>query len=167
MNMRIGNGYDVHRLEAGRPLIIGGVPIPWSMGLAGHSDADVLLHALCDAMLGAAALGDIGQHFPPTDEAWRGADSREFVRAVNRLVGQSGWQVGNLDATIVAEKPKMAPHIDAMRDCIAADLAVHRDSVSIKATTTEGLGFCGREEGIAAWVSVLLYRRGNLSVDTS
>ena len=156
MTVRIGNGFDVHRLVADRPLILGGVEIPSDHGLAGHSDADVLLHALCDAMLGALALGDIGRHFPPSDETWRGADSREFLRRVNDMIQQQGWQVGNLDATIVAERPKMSPHIEAMRDCIAADLRIHRDVVSIKATTTEGLGFTGREEGIAAWVNVLL-----------
>ena len=156
MTVRIGNGFDVHRLVADRPLILGGVEVPSDHGLAGHSDADVLLHALCDAMLGALALGDIGRHFPPSDETWRGADSREFLRRVNDMIHQQGWQVGNLDATIVAERPKMAPHIEAMRDCIAADLRIHRDVVSIKATTTEGLGFTGREEGIAAWVNVLL-----------
>ncbi len=156
MKIRIGNGYDVHRLVTGRPLIIGGVTIPWEKGLDGHSDADVLLHALCDALLGAAALGDIGRHFPPSDEAWRGADSRAFVVAVGDMLQVRGWEVSNVDATIVAEKPKMAPHIDSMRKHIAADLGIDRDAVSVKATTTEGLGFCGREEGIAAWVNVLI-----------
>lgn len=156
MNFRIGNGYDVHRLVPGRPLIIGGVRIPWEKGLEGHSDADVLLHALCDALLGAAALGDIGHHFPPSEDVWRGADSRRFLARTTELLRDEGWRVQNLDATIVAERPRMAPHIGAMRGIISEDLGIDISAVNIKATTTEGLGFCGREEGIAAWVSVLI-----------
>ena len=156
MNFRIGNGYDVHRLVSGRPLIIGGVRIPWEKGLEGHSDADVLLHALCDALLGAAALGDIGHHFPPSEDAWRGADSRRFLTRTAELLRDEGWRVQNMDATIVAERPKMAPYISAMRGVISEDLGIDISAVNIKATTTEGLGFCGREEGIAAWVSVLI-----------
>lgn len=154
--MRIGQGYDVHAFTEGNSLRIGGVDIPHSRGIAAHSDGDVLLHAICDAMLGAAALGDIGQHFPDSDEQWRGADSTHLLDAVNALVEQSGWQLGNLDATLVAEKPKFAPHLWAMRERISEVLGVDIDQVSIKATTTEKLGFTGREEGIAALAVVLL-----------
>ena len=156
MTYRIGNGYDVHRLVPGRPLIIGGVRIPWEKGLDGHSDADVLLHAICDALLGASALGDIGRHFPPSEATWRDADSRQFLVHTTGLLRDEGWKVSNMDATIVAERPRMAPYIDAMRDVISRDLGIGTGDVSIKATTTEGLGFCGREEGIAAWVTVLI-----------
>ena len=154
--MRIGQGFDVHALVPGRKLIIGGVDIPNEKGLDGHSDADVLLHALCDALLGAAAMGDIGGHFPDTDARYKNADSRKLLREVNALVQETGYRVVNLDATIIAQAPKMAPHIPEMVNNIAADLGVSRGQVNIKATTTEGLGFAGRAEGIAAAVIVLL-----------
>lgn len=158
MTMRIGTGYDVHALVAGRPLVIGGVTIAHPRGLAGHSDADVLLHAIADALLGALALGDLGAHFPDTDPRYKGADSRALLRHVAALIQHLGWQVGNLDATVIAQAPRLAPHVDAMRDHIAADLGVDRAQVSVKATTTERLGFAGREEGIAAEAVVLLQR---------
>ena len=158
MTIRVGNGYDVHRLVAGRPLILGGITIPWERGLDGHSDADVLLHAICDALLGAAALGDIGQHFPPGDEIWRGADSREFIRHVRDLLAEDGWRIENVDSTIIAQQPKLAPYIESMRGVIAADLGVTGDAIGVKATTTERLGFCGREEGIAALAMALIAR---------
>jgi 2-C-methyl-D-erythritol 2,4-cyclodiphosphate synthase len=154
--MRIGNGFDVHRLVEGRKCIICGVEIPHNLGLLGHSDADVALHALADALLGAAALGDIGKHFPDTDSRYKGADSRVLLREVVRLIGERGYQVGNVDVTIIAQVPKMAPHIEAMRANVAADLGVDIDCVSVKATTTERLGFTGRAEGIAAQASALL-----------
>jgi 2-C-methyl-D-erythritol 2,4-cyclodiphosphate synthase len=154
--MRIGHGYDVHRFGEGDWIILGGVRIAHRQGLIAHSDGDVLLHALTDALLGAAGLGDIGQHFPDTDERFRGADSRELLREALVLVQGKGWRVGNMDATIVAQAPKMAPHIPAMADIIASDLQVDPDQVNIKATTTEQLGFVGREEGIAAHAVVLL-----------
>ncbi len=155
---RVGTGFDVHQLVAGRALIIGGVTIPYERGLLGHSDADVLLHAIADALLGAAALGDIGKHFPDTDPAHSGADSRVLLRIVVKRVLESGWCVGNIDATIIAQAPKMAPHIAQMRSLIAADCGVELDCISVKATTTEQLGFAGRGEGIAAQVSALLMR---------
>jgi 2-C-methyl-D-erythritol 2,4-cyclodiphosphate synthase len=148
--MRIGQGFDVHRLVAGRKLVIGGVEIAYDRGLAGHSDADVLLHAICDALLGAAGQGDIGRHFPDTDERFRGIDSRELLRHVAKLLAERGRRVVNIDATIVAEAPRMAPHIPRMVDNIAADLGVPATHVNVKATTTEKLGFTGRGEGIAA-----------------
>ncbi len=154
--MRIGQGFDVHALVPGRKLIIGGVEIPNDRGLDGHSDADVLLHALCDALLGAAAMGDIGGHFPDTDTRYRGADSRVLLREVDALVQEAGYRIVNIDATIIAQAPKMAPHIPAMVNNIAADLGLARGQVNIKATTTEGLGFAGRAEGIAAQAVVLL-----------
>jgi 2-C-methyl-D-erythritol 2,4-cyclodiphosphate synthase/2-C-methyl-D-erythritol 4-phosphate cytidylyltransferase len=154
--VRIGNGYDVHAFEAGDHIIVGGVKIAHSMGLKAHSDGDVLLHALCDAMLGALALGDIGKHFPDTDEKWKGADSRKLLRGVLDLVNAKGYRLGNADTTIVAQKPKMAPYIDAMCKIIAMDLQVDQSLVSVKATTSEKLGFTGREEGIASYASVLL-----------
>ena len=157
--MRIGQGFDVHALVAGRKLIIGGVHIPFERGLAGHSDADVLLHALCDALIGAAALGDIGRHFPDTDPRYQGIDSRELVRAVVRLLSEHNYVVGNVDATIIAQAPKMAPHIAVMRANIAADLNVTEDCVNIKAKTAERLGFVGRGEGIVAEAVVLLVPR--------
>ena len=156
MKIRVGNGFDVHRLVADRPLVLGGVTIPWDRGLEGHSDADVLLHAVCDALLGAAALGDIGKHFPPEDDTWKDADSRDFVRHVRALLEQAGWRVENVDVTIIAQQPRLAPYIDAMRGLLAADLEVAREAVSVKATTTERLGFCGREEGIAAQATALI-----------
>jgi 2-C-methyl-D-erythritol 2,4-cyclodiphosphate synthase len=157
--MRIGQGFDVHALVAGRPLILGGVAIPYEKGLAGHSDADVLLHALCDALLGAAALGDIGRHFPDTDPAYRGADSRWLLREVAALLEKNHFHVLNVDTTIVAQAPKMAPHIPAMIANIAADLAIARERVNVKAKTTEKLGFAGRGEGIAAEAIALVESR--------
>jgi len=157
--MRIGQGFDVHALVAGRKLIIGGVNIPFDRGLAGHSDADVLLHALCDALLGAAGLGDIGRHFPDTDPRYKGIDSRELVRAVAQLLHERDYVIGNVDATIIAQAPKMAPHIPAMRANIAADLNVTEDCVNIKAKTAERLGLVGRGEGIVAEAVVLLAPR--------
>lgn len=154
--MRIGEGFDVHALVEGRPLIIGGVTIPFDKGLAGHSDADVLLHAICDALLGAAALGDIGQHFADSDEKYAGADSRALLREVGSMLAKSGYSIGNIDSTIIAQEPKMAPYIQNMVANIAADLRIGPDSVSIKAKTTERLGFTGRGEGIAAQAIALL-----------
>lgn len=156
--MRIGHGYDVHRFGEGDFITLGGVRIPHRFGLIAHSDGDVLLHALSDALLGAAALGDIGKHFPDTDPAFKGADSRALLRHVRALVNAKGWKVSNVDATIVAQTPKMAAHIDGMRAFIAADLEVELDQVNVKATTTEKLGFTGREEGIAVHAVSLLVR---------
>ncbi len=148
--MRVGQGFDVHALVAGRKLVIGGVEIAHDKGLLGHSDADVLLHAICDALLGAAALGDIGKHFPDTDARYQGIDSRQLLRHVAHLLTGRGYRVVNVDATIIAQAPRMAPHIPAMVAHIASDLGLDPDSVNVKATTTEGLGFTGRGEGIAA-----------------
>ena len=148
--MRIGQGMDVHPLVAGRKLVVGGVEIPHDKGLLGHSDADVLLHAICDAMLGAAALGDIGKHFPDSDARYKGIDSRDLLRHCANLLRDLGLRVVNVDATILAEAPRMAPHIPTMVENIAADLAVPKNAVNVKATTTEKLGFIGRGEGIAA-----------------
>ncbi|HEY3300223.1 MAG TPA: 2-C-methyl-D-erythritol 2,4-cyclodiphosphate synthase [Methylophilaceae bacterium] len=148
--IRIGQGFDVHQLVVGRKCIIGGVEIPYEKGLEGHSDADVLLHAICDALLGAAALGDIGKHFPPTDTRYKGIDSRELLRHVCQLLREKGYQVGNVDATVIAEAPRLRPYVDTMRENIAQDLAVGVDAINVKATTTEKLGFTGRGEGIAA-----------------
>lgn len=149
--MRIGFGYDVHRLVEGRPLVLGGVTVPHDLGLLGHSDADVLLHAISDALLGAAALGDIGSHFPDTDEAWRGADSLELLRAVETRVREAGYRTGNVDATVVLERPKLRPHVEAMRLNVAEALEVERGAVSVKATTSERMGFVGTSEGAAAY----------------
>ncbi|MGM0984623.1 MAG: 2-C-methyl-D-erythritol 2,4-cyclodiphosphate synthase [Pseudomonadota bacterium] len=157
--MRIGHGFDVHRFGEGDHLMIGGVAIPFDRGFVAHSDGDVLLHAICDALLGACALGDIGRHFPDTDPAWAGADSRALLRHVIGLVDGAGYRVGNLDATLIAQAPKMAPHIDAMTRHIAHDLGVDRGAVNVKATTSERLGFTGRGEGIAAEAVTLLVRR--------
>jgi 2-C-methyl-D-erythritol 2,4-cyclodiphosphate synthase len=154
--MRIGQGFDVHQLVVGRKLIIGGVDIPHDKGLLGHSDADVLLHAICDALLGAAALGDIGQHFADSDAKFKDIDSRILLREVLNLVRVQGYGIGNIDATIIAQAPKMAPHIPQMIANIAADLGVAKDAVNVKATTTEQLGYTGRGEGIAAQAVVLL-----------
>ena len=154
--MRVGQGFDVHALVSGRKLVIGGVDIPNEKGLEGHSDADVLLHALCDALLGAAAMGDIGRHFPDTDSRYKNADSRMLLREVRRLVQEAGYRIDNIDATIIAQAPKMAPHIPSMVNNIAGDLGLSRGQVNIKATTTEGLGYTGRGEGIAAEAVVLL-----------
>lgn len=154
--MRIGHGFDVHRFGEGDFITLGGVRIPHKFGLVAHSDGDVALHALSDALLGAVALGDIGRHFPDTDPAFKGADSRALLRHVVRLVRDKGWQVGNVDLTILAQAPKMAPHIPVMRERIAEDLQVGLDQVNVKATTTEKLGFVGREEGIAVHAVALL-----------
>ena len=153
---RIGQGYDVHRLTAERKLILGGVDIPWEKGLLGHSDADVLLHAIMDALLGAAALGDIGVHFPDTDPRFAGISSLELMKEVARLLQDAGWTVGNIDSTIVAQKPKLASYIPRMRANIAETLQIDLSRVSVKATTEEHLGFTGREEGIAAQAIALL-----------
>ena len=154
--MRIGQGYDVHKLTEGRKLILGGVEIPWEKGLLGHSDADVLLHALMDALLGAAALGDIGALFPDTDSRYEGADSMELLRRVSALLKEKGWVVVNADSTVIAQRPKLAPHIPEMRRRIAAALSVDVSRISVKATTEEHLGFTGRGEGISAQAVVLL-----------
>lgn len=154
--MRIGQGFDVHQLVDGRKLVIGGVEIPYSMGLLGHSDADVLLHAICDALLGAAALGDIGRHFADTDAKYKNIDSRVLLREVARMVASAGFRIGNVDATIIAQAPKMAPHIAKMVENIAADLGMAMNAVNVKATTTEKLGYTGRGEGIAAQAVALL-----------
>jgi 2-C-methyl-D-erythritol 2,4-cyclodiphosphate synthase len=159
--MRIGQGFDVHALVPGRKLIIGGVHIPFERGLLGHSDADVLLHAVTDALLGAAGLGDIGRHFPDSDERYWGVDSRVLLREAARLMTEAGYRVANIDATVVARAPKLAPHADAMAANIAQDLGVDRGSVNIKAKTTERLGFTGRGEGIAAMAVALIVRGGD------
>lgn len=158
-NSRIGYGYDVHRLKEDYPLIIGGVEIPFENGLMGHSDADVLLHAITDALLGACALGDIGQHFPDTDKEYENIDSRILLRKTRKLIEEEGYGVGNVDATIVAEKPKLAPYIPDMRERIAKDLSIVLNKVSVKATTSEGMGFAGEGKGIAARAVVLLNGR--------
>ncbi len=154
--IRIGNGYDIHRLGPDRDLILGGVKLPHSLGLLGHSDADVLTHAIMDAMLGALSLGDIGHYFPPTDDKWKGADSLKLLEAVNGLLAERGWRVSNIDSVIVAEQPKMKPHIAQMRANLAAVLGVDDDQVGVKATTNEKLGPTGREEGIASYAVALL-----------
>ena len=154
--IRVGQGYDVHAFEEGDEIVLGGVCIPHSQGLKAHSYGDVLLHALCDALLGAAALGDIGYHFPDTDKKWADADSRVLLRAVGVLI--QPYTVSNIDCTIVAQEPKMAPHIQSMRQCIADDLSIEIDSVSVKATTTEHLGFTGRKEGIACFATCLIIK---------
>ncbi len=159
--IRVGNGFDVHRLVEGRRCIVCGVDIPYEKGLLGHSDADVALHALSDALLGAAALGDIGLPFPDTDERWRGADSRMLLRHVVSLLADKGFRPGNVDVTIIAQAPKMRPHIDAMRANIAADLGIDIDCVGVKATTTEHLGFTGRGEGIAAQAVAIIVPTNN------
>ena len=154
--MRIGQGYDAHRFQPGDQIVIGGVQIPFEKSLAAHSDGDVLLHAICDAILGALALGDIGKHFPDTNEEFAGANSRDLLRHVVTLMRKEGYRVANIDATVIAEKPKMAPFIDQMREHIAADIDASIGQVSVKATTTEKMGFTGRGEGIAAMAVVLL-----------
>lgn len=156
MSFRVGQGLDVHAFAEGDHVMLAGVRIGHSQGLAAHSDGDVAIHALCDAMLGAAALGDIGQHFPPGDEQWRDADSTILLAAVNRLLLEAGWRLVNLDLTIACETPRIGPHVPAMRDALSSVLAVSRNAVSVKATTTEKLGFCGRGEGIAAMAIVLV-----------
>ena len=159
MNIRIGQGFDVHAFACGDHVMLGGVRIPFGKGLAAHSYGDVALHALCDALLGAAALGDIGKHFPPGEERWKDADSRQLLGAVNSLLQSSGWQVGNVDLTIICEQPRVGPHVEAMCGNIASALGIPVSSVSVKATTTEKLGFCGRGEGIAAQAAVLIRER--------
>ena len=154
--MRIGQGFDVHALAEGRRLVIGGVTIPYHLGLDGHSDADVLLHAVCDALLGAAGLGDIGRHYPDSDASYKDADSRVLLRDVAAKVAAGGYRVANVDATIIAQAPRMAPHMPAMVVNIAADIGISTQAVNVKATTTENLGFTGRAEGIAAQAVVLL-----------
>lgn len=156
MQFRIGHGYDVHALVAGRKLILGGVEIAHSKGLAGHSDADVLIHAICDALLGAAALGDIGRHFPDSDSRYKGIDSRVLLRSVRERIAERGLSVCNVDATIIAQAPRLAPHIPQMIGNLSADLGISLDSINVKATTTERLGFPGREEGVAAHAVALL-----------
>ena len=155
---RIGQGFDVHAFGEGDHVMLGGVRVPHDRGIVAHSDGDVVLHALCDAMLGALALGDIGRHFPPSDDRWKGADSRAFVRHCDALLRERGWCVGNADVTVICERPKVGPHAEAMRALIAADLGIALDAVSVKATTTERLGFTGRGEGIAAQAVCLLVR---------
>jgi 2-C-methyl-D-erythritol 2,4-cyclodiphosphate synthase len=163
MNLRIGNGFDVHAFVAGRPLVVGGDTNAHDRGLEGHSDADVLLHAIADAILGALALGDLGRHFPDTDPQWKGADSRKLLRGVAAMMQAQRYVVGNVDATIVAQSPKLAPYVAAMRANIAADVGCDPSQVSVKATTTERLGFTGREEGIAVLASVLLHGAADAS----
>ncbi|TLF48317.1 2-C-methyl-D-erythritol 2,4-cyclodiphosphate synthase [Halomonas urmiana] len=158
--MRIGHGFDVHRFGEGDHLMIGGVAVPFDHGFVAHSDGDVLLHAVCDALLGACGLGDIGRHFPDTDPAWAGADSRALLRHVADLARKAGYRVGNLDATVLAQAPKLAPHVATMAGRIAEDLGVAVETINVKATTTERLGFTGRGEGIAAEAVVLLMREG-------
>lgn len=156
MKLRIGNGYDIHRLVEGRPLILGGVVLPHDRGLDGHSDADVLTHAIMDAMLGALCLGDIGHYFPPSDEQWRGANSLTLLEQVNQLIQKKGWTISNLDSVIVAERPKLKPHLQKMQENLADTLKLDPTAIGIKATTNEGLGPVGREEGIAVHAVVLL-----------
>ncbi len=158
--IRIGNGYDIHRLVPDRALILGGVKLEHSLGLLGHSDADVLTHAIMDAMLGALSLGDIGHYFPPTDPQWKGADSLQLLEQVDQLIRDRGWQIGNIDSVIVAERPKLKPHIEKMRDRLSSVLKLQPDQVGIKATTNETLDATGREEGIAAYAVVLLETLG-------
>ncbi len=155
---RVGFGFDVHQLVEGREFWLGGVLVPHHVGALGHSDADVLLHALCDALLGAAGLGDIGRHFPDTDDRWKGADSKLLLKQVVRLLGEKGWQVGNVDCTLILEKPRIMPHLPAMRAIIAPILGVAEDAVSIKATTNEKLGYVGRQEGVAAHAVALIQK---------
>lgn len=162
LDFRIGHGYDVHRLTEDRALILGGVQVPYPLGLLGHSDADVLTHAVMDALLGAAGLGDIGRHFPDTDERYRGISSLLLLAHVRALIADAGWRVGNIDATLIAQRPKLAPYLEGMRQNIAAGLELAPDCVNVKATTEEGLGFSGRGEGIAAHAVALLERAGHL-----
>jgi 2-C-methyl-D-erythritol 2,4-cyclodiphosphate synthase len=160
MMIRVGFGFDVHQLVEGRELWLGGVQIPHSVGALGHSDADVLLHAVCDALLGAVALGDIGKHFPDTDQRWKGADSKVLLKAVVELLDERGWTVGNVDASLVLERPKIMPHVPAMQQIMAELLRVGEDAVSIKATTNERMGYVGREEGVCAYAVALVQRKG-------
>ena len=158
MNLRIGQGYDVHAFGEGDHVMLGGVRVPHARGVQAHSDGDVVIHALCDAILGALALGDIGRHFPPSDERWRDADSRGFLRHCRALARERDWVVGNADVTVVCEQPRVGPHVDAIRTALAGELGIPMEAVSVKATTTEGLGFTGRGEGIAALAVCLLVR---------
>jgi len=158
MNIRIGQGYDVHAFGDGDHVVLGGVRVAHDRGVLAHSDGDVVIHALCDAILGALALGDIGQHFPPSDPQWKGADSRAFLRHCDALARERGWRLGNADVTVVCERPKVGPHAAAMREVLAQDLGVDVDAISIKATTSEKLGFTGRGEGIAAMAVCLLVK---------
>ncbi|MGD1919785.1 MAG: 2-C-methyl-D-erythritol 2,4-cyclodiphosphate synthase [Pleurocapsa sp.] len=158
MNIRIGNGYDIHQLVAGRPLILGGIEVPHSSGLLGHSDADVLIHAIMDALLGALGMGDIGHYFPPSDPKWKGADSKILMEQVAAIIQSAGWKIGNIDSTVVAEQPKLKPHLKPMRNAIAKILQIEIEQISIKATTNEKLGPVGREEGICAYAVVLLIK---------
>lgn len=155
---RVGFGFDVHRLVAGRELWLGGVRVPHEVGALGHSDADVLLHAVCDALLGAVAMGDIGRHFPDTDARWKGADSKLLLKEVVRMLAEQGWRVGNVDSTLVLERPKIMPHVPAMRTVMAELLQVNEDAVSIKATTNETMGFVGRKEGVVAHAVAMVWR---------
>jgi 2-C-methyl-D-erythritol 2,4-cyclodiphosphate synthase len=155
---RVGFGFDVHRLVAGRELWLGGVRVPHEVGALGHSDADVLLHAVCDALLGAVAMGDIGRHFPDTDARWKGADSKLLLKEVVRMLAEQGWRVGNVDSTLVLERPKIMPHVPAMRTVMAELLQVNEDAVSIKATTNETMGFVGRKEGVVAHAVAMVLR---------
>ena len=156
--MRIGHGYDAHKFIEGKPLVLGGVTIPYEKGLLAHSDGDAVIHALCDALLGAAAMGDICKHFPDTDPDFRNIDSRVLLRKVNGLIKERGYKPGNADITILAQAPKLMPYIDEMRKLLAQDLDVSIDEVSIKATTTEGMGFVGRKEGVAVYAVVMIFR---------
>ena len=158
-NIRVGMGYDVHRLVEGRPLILGGIEIPHTLGLLGHSDADVPIHAICDALLGAANLRDIGHHFPDTSAATLGMDSKEILRQCIGLIEEKGYKVGNIDVTVCAERPKINPHVDRMRSCLAGVMGCNEDQISIKATTTERLGFTGREEGISAYAVCMIWKQ--------
>ena len=158
MNIRIGNGYDIHQLAENRPLILGGIDIPHKLGLLGHSDADVLTHSIMDALLGALSLGDIGHYFPPSDPQWKGADSMILLEQVLKLISSQGWQIGNIDSIIVAEQPKLKPHLKSMRNALAQTLDIEIDQISIKATTNEKLGPIGRQEGICAYAVVLLVK---------
>ena len=154
--MKVGQGFDAHKLVIGRPLILGGVSIPHERGLDGHSDADVLVHAICDALLGAAGWGDIGRHFPDTDQQYSGRNSRYFLVEIRKLLDSAGLNIGNIDATVIAQAPRLSPYVEQMKGNLAADLGVARDTINLKATTTEGLGFTGREEGIAALAVALI-----------
>jgi len=158
MSLRIGQGYDVHAFGEGDHVVLGGVRVPHDRSVLAHSDGDVVIHALCDAILGALALGDIGKHFPPSDPQWKGADSRAFLRHCDALARERGWRLGNCDVTVICERPKVGPHAAAMRELLAQDLGVDVDAISIKATTSEKLGFTGREEGIAAMAVCLLVK---------
>lgn len=158
-NLKIGHGYDVHQLASGYKLTLGGIEIPHEVGSMGHSDADVLLHAICDAMLGALSLGDIGLHFKNTDPRWKGADSKIFLREVNRMINEKGWEVGNIDSTLILQEPKIGKYVGEMKEIIAANLDIETDCVSIKATTAETMGFVGRKEGLEAHAVCLLFKK--------